>query len=255
MFLESWSNICGSCAWDGNTPLSYIKTNMCNSTARSRRRNWHAWPGCCGEWVLCAAGCWNATSLFSSCHQTWTPGTDGPPHTPEETSRELHTHTKIITLNITLNNTHLSEHGFAVLRDHSTLIAVQRHEVVVERLFRVFQDVVELVSAALKHTPEVTRNQRPTDRWRETITHPSEKEINSTLKVFWKSFTKCHNIMSSEIVLLWNWMSHLWWNKSNSVPLFELFFIVRHRDVNIRSERLICDTHCIVSDRPPDKMW
>lgn len=85
-------------------------------------------------------------------------------HTHLRRPAESYTHTKIITLNITLNNTHLSEHGFAVLRDHSTLIAVQRHEVVVERLFRVFQDVVELVSAALKHTPEVTRNQRPTDR-------------------------------------------------------------------------------------------
>ncbi len=57
------------------------------NTVRCRKRNWHAWPGCCGEWALCAAGCWNATSLFSSCHRTWTPGTDGPPHTPEETSR------------------------------------------------------------------------------------------------------------------------------------------------------------------------
>lgn len=77
-----------------HTIIRHKKRQTRHSTARSRRRNWHAWPGCCGEWVLCAAGCWNATSLFSSCHQTWTPGTDGPPHTPEENSRVTHTHTQ-----------------------------------------------------------------------------------------------------------------------------------------------------------------
>ncbi len=61
-------------------------------------------------------------------------------------------------------HTHLCEHGFAVLCDHRTLITVQRHKVVVEGLFRVLENVVELSGAAFKHTPKVARNQRPADR-------------------------------------------------------------------------------------------
>lgn len=62
--------------------------------------------------------------------------------------------------------THLCEHGFPILGDHRALIAVQRDKVVVERLLRMLEYVVELSCSTLKYTPEVPRNQRPADRYR-----------------------------------------------------------------------------------------
>lgn len=63
-------------------------------------------------------------------------------------------------------STHLREHGFSILGHHRALVAVQRDKVVVERLLRMLEYVVELSSSALKYTPEVPRDQRPADRCR-----------------------------------------------------------------------------------------
>lgn len=42
----------------------------------------HAWPVYCEGWVHGVVWCWSATSLSSSCRQTWTPGTDVLLRTP-----------------------------------------------------------------------------------------------------------------------------------------------------------------------------
>lgn len=58
----------------------------------------------------------------------------------------------------------LCKHWLPVLGDHGALITVQGDARVVEGLLGVFEDVVELADAALKHRAEVTRDQRPADR-------------------------------------------------------------------------------------------
>ncbi len=60
---------------------------------------------------------------------------------------------------------YLGEHGLAVLRDHGALIAVYSDAGVVEGLFGVFQDVVEIWHATLKHRAEVSGDEGPPDCW------------------------------------------------------------------------------------------
>lgn len=55
-----------------------------------------------------------------------------------------------------------------MLGDHGALITVQGDAGVVEGLLGVFKDVVELGDASFKHCAEVTGDQRPADRCRET---------------------------------------------------------------------------------------
>lgn len=55
-----------------------------------------------------------------------------------------------------------------MLGDHGALITVQGDTGVVEGLLGVFEDVVELGDPPLEHRAEITRNQRPADRCRET---------------------------------------------------------------------------------------
>lgn len=54
-----------------------------------------------------------------------------------------------------------------MLGDHGALITVQGDAGVVEGLLGVFQDVMELGDAALKHCAEITGYQRPADCCRE----------------------------------------------------------------------------------------
>lgn len=63
-------------------------------------------------------------------------------------------------------STHLCEHWFSILGDHRALIAVQRDKVVVERLLRMLQHIVELRSSTLEYTPEVPWNQRSANSFR-----------------------------------------------------------------------------------------
>lgn len=55
-----------------------------------------------------------------------------------------------------------------MLGDHGALITVQGDAGVVEGLLGVFEDVVELSDPSLKHCAEITGDQRPADRCRET---------------------------------------------------------------------------------------
>lgn len=55
-----------------------------------------------------------------------------------------------------------------MLGDHGALITVQGDAGVVEGLLGVFEDVVELVDPSLEHRAEITGDQRPADRCRET---------------------------------------------------------------------------------------
>ena len=55
-----------------------------------------------------------------------------------------------------------------MLSDHGALIAVQGDAGVVEGLLGVFEDVVELGDTSLKHSAEITGDQRPADCCRET---------------------------------------------------------------------------------------
>lgn len=55
-------------------------------------------------------------------------------------------------------HTHLCEHGFSILCDHSALITVEGDKVIVEGLLGMFQYIVELSGTALKYTPEVPRD-------------------------------------------------------------------------------------------------
>lgn len=55
-----------------------------------------------------------------------------------------------------LSPTHLCEHGLSILCDHSALITVKGHKVIVEGLLGMFQHVVQLSGAALEYTPEVS---------------------------------------------------------------------------------------------------
>ena len=62
--------------------------------------------------------------------------------------------------------THLCEHGLSILSNHGALITVKGDKVIVEGLLGMFQHVVELSGTALKYTPEVPWNQRPTNCFR-----------------------------------------------------------------------------------------
>lgn len=55
-----------------------------------------------------------------------------------------------------------------MLGDHGALITVQGDAGVVEGLLGVFEDVVEFSDPSLEHRAEVTGDQRPADRCRET---------------------------------------------------------------------------------------
>ena len=63
----------------------------------------------------------------------------------------------------------LREHGLPVQRDDGALIAVHRDARVVETLFRVTQLVSEVRDAAFEDTPEVSRDQRSTDAYRNEV--------------------------------------------------------------------------------------
>lgn len=67
------------------------------------------------------------------------------------------------THSLSLSPRYLGKHGFAVLRDHGALVAVHSDAGVVERLFGVFEDVVEICHSSLKHRAEVARDQGPAD--------------------------------------------------------------------------------------------
>ena len=88
MFLDSWSSICGSWAWNDNRVhiwnLKFTQRHLCihQWTTCSQWVHSHAWPVYCGGWVHGVVWCWSATSLSSSCRQTWTPGTSALLHTP-----------------------------------------------------------------------------------------------------------------------------------------------------------------------------
>lgn len=55
-----------------------------------------------------------------------------------------------------------------MLGDHGALIAVQGDAGIVEGLLGVLEDVVEFSDPSLEHRAEVTGDQRPADRCRET---------------------------------------------------------------------------------------
>lgn len=55
-----------------------------------------------------------------------------------------------------------------MLGDHGALITVQGDAGVVEGLLGVFEDVVELSDPSLEHCAEITGDQRPANRCRET---------------------------------------------------------------------------------------
>lgn len=55
-----------------------------------------------------------------------------------------------------------------MLGDHGALITVQGDAGVVEGLLGVFEDIVELGDPSLEHRAEITGDQRPADRCRET---------------------------------------------------------------------------------------
>lgn len=63
---------------------------------------------------------------------------------------------------------YLCKHWLPVLGDHGALITVQGDAGVVEGLLGVFENVVELGDPSLEHRAEITGNQRPADRCRET---------------------------------------------------------------------------------------
>lgn len=58
---------------------------------------------------------------------------------------------------------YLCKHWFTVLSDHGALITVHSDAGVVEGLLGVFEDVVQVSDAALKHCAEVAWDERSSD--------------------------------------------------------------------------------------------
>lgn len=81
---------------------------------------------------------------------------------------------------------YLGKHGLPVLSDHGALVTVQCDAGVVEGLLGVLQDVAELCDASFKNRAEVTGDQRPADRCRETAERhmrgPSRSRVCSPTK-------------------------------------------------------------------------
>lgn len=65
-----------------------------------------------------------------------------------------------------------------MLRDHGALVAVHGDAGVVERLFGVFEDVIEICHSSLKHSAEVARDQGPADCWQTHTVYTSAPDRN-----------------------------------------------------------------------------
>ena len=63
------------------------------------------------------------------------------------------------------NTTHFGVHGFAMLRDHGALIAIQRDARLMKRLFRMSQLVVQFRHASFEYSAEIARDQRSANSW------------------------------------------------------------------------------------------
>lgn len=61
--------------------------------------------------------------------------------------------------------TYLGEHGLPVVSYHGSLVAVQGYRCIVEWLFRMFKNIVQVCDTSFKDTAEVSRYKCPANCW------------------------------------------------------------------------------------------